>query len=245
VAETEIIETCEAIEKRRFNPFFLDVELAIRTIRAYYPAWEKKDDVMLDAEVVQNLSKVLMLQNTQLLFQSSKLYGDPEIIQDKIKRFTARDLAYLMLSSMHPAVELEQLTLASIKQGLDYWRHLKPFAERIRRKIAMRGKNPKKIDLKELVHSGVLQIEDFASFLQKILLELNKECGSNGFVDYWRFIKRGDFSTTVDRAQAVSFLVSYGMVEMRTKDRIGLRPRTAPIERRRQASFPIAINEGK
>ena len=80
----EIIQTCEAIEKRRFNPFFLDVGLAVETLKTYYPAWEKKDDLMLDADAVRNLSQVLMLQNTQLLFQSSKLYGDPETVKIRL-----------------------------------------------------------------------------------------------------------------------------------------------------------------
>ncbi len=244
----EIIDTCKAIEKRRFNPFFLDVGLAIKTIRMYYPFWEKREDVILDAEAVRNLSKVLMLQNTQLLYQSSKLYGDPKLIQDKIKKSTIREMALKMLRSMHPTLELEQLTPTSIKQGLEYWGDLKPFAERIRRKSVSTGQRPNIADLTDLARSGVLQLEDFTSLIEKILKELNEECGSEGSVDYWSFIKRGSFSEAVERAYIVSFLVSYGIVKMKVEsdpdnsiNRIKIMLRKKTVDRRKMISFPITI----
>ena len=243
----EIIETCKAIEKRRFNPFFLDVGLAVKTLRTYYPRWEKREDMILDAEAVQNLSKVLMLQNTQLLYQSSKLYGDPKLIQDKIKKSSVRDLALKMLRSTHPILELEQLTVPSIEHGLEYWRDLKPFHERIRSKSFFRGESPNIADLTDLARSGVLQLEDFTSLIEQILKELNEECDSEGSVDYWSFIKRGSFSETVERAYIVSLLVSYGTLEMKVEGDpnqsggIKVMRRRTPVNKRKMISFPITL----
>src|SRR5208337_1998012 len=51
----EIIETCDAISERRFNPFFLDVELGVETLRKYYPKWESFNDHCLDAHTQPTL----------------------------------------------------------------------------------------------------------------------------------------------------------------------------------------------
>jgi hypothetical protein len=243
----EIVETCEAIERRRFNPFFLDLDLAVKTLRTYYPLWEKREDLMLDAETVKKLSRVLTLQNVQLLFQSSRMCGDPAVIQEKIMRAGVKDLAQAMLNSLHPVVELEQLTIQSLKKGLEYWGSLKPFIERIRGRKTASGLSPVRAELSNLLESGVLQVEDFTSYLEGVLKELHGEFDLKGAVDYWDFVKRGGFSSTVDRAYAVSFLVSYGMVKMEVNNRITLRPREGPPgkEGTVRLSFPISLAGGE
>ncbi|MEM2965277.1 MAG: hypothetical protein QXE22_07515 [Candidatus Bathyarchaeia archaeon] len=243
----EIIETCEAVERRRFNPFFMDLDLAVKTLRTYYPLWEKKGDLMLDAETVKKLSRVLTLQNVQLMYQSSKMCGDPSIVQEKIMRAGVNDLAQAMLSSLHPAVELEQLTIQSISQGLEYWRSLKPFIERIRGRKAAAGLSPVRAELSSLLESGVLQAEEFTAYLEEVLQELCREFGLKGPVDYWDFVKRGGFSSAVDRAYAVSFLVSYGMVKMEVDHQITLKPKEKPPGKGEatRISYPISITGGE
>jgi len=48
----EVIETCDAIERRKFNPFFLDVKLGVNTLREYFPLWQEFDDNCLDAHAL-------------------------------------------------------------------------------------------------------------------------------------------------------------------------------------------------
>src|SRR5208282_3404924 len=56
----EIIDTCDAISERRFNPFFLDVELGVETLRKYYPKWESFNDHCLDAHTLNRLAEVFL-----------------------------------------------------------------------------------------------------------------------------------------------------------------------------------------
>lgn len=110
----EIIETCESISERKFNPFFLDVNLGVETLRQYFPIWEGFQDHCLDAHAINRLSEVVRLQNTQLKFQSSALYADPEFVTRKVERMSEKRLAEVFLQSWHPVTELEQLTNGAV-----------------------------------------------------------------------------------------------------------------------------------
>jgi len=61
----EIIATCEAISKRKFNPFFLEVKLGVETLREYFPHWKSSQDHSLDAHTLNLLAEVVRLQKLQ------------------------------------------------------------------------------------------------------------------------------------------------------------------------------------
>ena len=241
---TEVIETCDAIERRKFNPFFLDVKLGVETLREYFPLWTEFEDNCLDAHALNRLSEVVRLQNTQLKFQSSALYAEPEFVAKKFERMSEKRLAEVFLQSWHPIAELEQLTNEAVSSGLDYWNLLRPIQERWKRRDYSRGKNPDSVDSATLTGLGIHGEKFEASLIElwKELVEIHKT--ENGPLDYWKFVKTREHQETVRRAYFVSFLVTYGFAKMQFEgERITLLPMDQPTNKPAEGgvSVPIAI----
>ena len=240
----EVIETCDAIERRKFNPFFLDVKLGVETLREYFPIWEEFQDHCLDAHALNRLSEVVRLQNTQLRFQSSALYAEPDFVAKKFHRMSEKRLAEVFLQSWHPIAELEQLTNEAVSTGLDYWTLLLPIEERWKRREYSRGKNPGSADSNTLVGLGIHGKEFGARLIElwKELVELHNL--EQVPVEYWKFVKGTSHPETVLRAYFVSFLVTYGFAKMQVEgDRITLLPIAHPTNKAVEGgvSLPIAI----
>jgi len=242
----EIIDTCDAISERRFNPFFLDVELGVETLRKYYPKWESFNDHCLDAHTLNRLSEVVRLQNTQLKFQSSALYSDPEFLTHKLERMSEKRLAEVFLQSWHPLAELEQLTDETVNDSLTYWNALLPISERWLRKTQQESAKPHSADsntLKDLGISG----EEFDDQLIGLWNELRKTFESTQQpVDYWTFIRKPSYQETVQRAYHVSFLITYGYAKLQPEtEKLFLIPVDQPVGKAAAGiSFPIPITKG-
>jgi hypothetical protein len=241
----EVIDTCDAIEHRKFNPFFLDVKLGVETLREYFPLWEGFQDHCLDVHALNRLSEVVRLQNTQLKFQASALYAEPEFVAKKFQRMSEKRLAEVFLQSWHPIAELEQLTNEAVSAGLDYWNVLLPIQERWKRRAYSRGKSPESVDLNTLQGLGI-RGEEFEAHLTALWKELteihNAEQGHP--VEYWKFAKGASHQETVQRAYFISFLVTYGFAKMQLEgDQITLTPIEHPTNKPVEGglSLPIAI----
>jgi hypothetical protein len=243
----EIIETCDSISERKFNPFFMDVKLGVDTLRQYYPVWETFEDHCLDAHAINRLSEVVRLQNTQLKFQSSALYADPEFIVRKVERMSEKRLAEVFLQSWHPVTELEQLTDGVVSDALDYWNLLLPISERWKRRDYPQGKRPETTSSTTLTELGIhgkefgKQLIDLWNDLRQLYSVEKKP------VDYWKFVKGSSYQETVQRAYHVSFLVTYGYATLQTDgDQIVLVPNDEPSEKTTSGavSFPVAIPRG-
>ncbi len=240
----ELIETCEAIRDRKFNPFFLDVGLAVEILRRYFPFWELLDDHCLDAETIKDLAEVLNLQKSQLRYQSSALYTNPEMLERKFRVLSVKRLGQIFLKSWHPIVEREQLTVGGITEGLKYWKQLLSYEERRKKRGFGKAVPPTATDLDSLVRSGILTREDFAKNLRRLWEELGAETGKNGYVDYWSFVRRDAYQETVQRAYYVSFLLTYGFAKiMRDGTRMRLVSVPSPTGKVADGavSYPIAI----
>jgi hypothetical protein len=239
----EIIETCEAISERKFNPFFMDVKLGVETLRQYFPHWESFDDHCLDAHTLNRLSEVVRLQNTQLKFQSSALYAEPEFITKKIERMSEKRLAEVFLQSWHPLAELEQLTNEAISLSLDYWNFLLPIEERWKRRDYSSGKRPDTADASTLTGLGI-HGEEFEKRLISIWEQLRGQYVDQKPVDYWKFVRSPSYHETVQRAYFVSFLVTYGYAKLQTEgEELLLVPKDEPSKKAIEGgvSFPIPI----
>ncbi len=240
----EIIETCESISERKFNPFFLDVKLGVETLRQYFPIWEGFQDHCLDAHAINRLSEVVRLQNTQLKFQSSALYADPEFVTRKVERMSEKRLAEVFLQSWHPVTELEQLTNGVVSDAIDYWNLLLPIAERWKRKEFSPGDQPETTDSNALPDLGI-QGKEFREQLIELWNELRQEYKVEGKpTDYWKFVKRASYQETVHRAYYVSFLVTYGYAKLQLDgEQMTLIPNDQPLEKTAvgAVSFPIPI----
>jgi len=240
----EVIETCDAIEERKFNPFFLDVNLGVETLRQYFPHWEGFEDHCLDAHALNRLSEVVRLQNTQLKFQSTALYAEPAFVAKKIERMSEKRLAEVFLQSWHPLTELEQLTHETVSASLDYWNLLLPIQERWKRREFVRGKNPESTDAATLDGLGI-HGKEFAEQMTALWKELHELYGAEQKpVEYWRFVKREHHQETVQRAYLVSFLVTYGYAKLQSEwEMMTLVPNDQPLNKPAEGgiSFPIPI----
>lgn len=240
----EVVETCDAISERKFNPFFLDVKLGVETLRRYFPLWENFNDHCLDAHTLNRLSEVVRLQNTQLKFQSSALYADPEFIARKVERMSEKRLAEVFLQSWHPVAELEQLTTGAVSDALGYWNLLLPIADRWKRREYSAGRKPEAADASTLTGLGI-QGEEFGKRLISLWEELRKLHGETQKpIEYWAFVKSSSYGETVQRAYFVSFLATYGYAELRTEgEQLLLVPMDQPTEKPIPdgVSFPIPI----
>jgi hypothetical protein len=210
----EIIQICDAIRDRKFNPFFLDVGMAVETLRRYFPHWTSLEDHCIDAETIKKLSEVVRLQHSLLYFQSSTLYTNPEILEKKLYSIPEKKLAEILLKSLHPVLELEQLSIPAIREALNYWNSLLPFDERRARLTVGRPRAPERIEEAILHQMGLLSDEAFIEKIVKLWEELKAESGPGMPVDYWNFVRKPSFNETVQRAYYVSFLVTYGYAKL-------------------------------
>lgn len=239
----ELVDTCDAIAERKFNPFFLDVKLGVETLRQFFPLWETFQDHCMDAHTLNRLSEVVRLQNTQLKFQSSALYADPEFIVRKLERMSEKRLVEVLLQSWHPLAELEQLTEETVTNALNYWDTLLPIAERWKKKQSNEGKPPSPIDNEMLTGLGV-HGEEFNTQINRLHEELRIACESSKVTDYWTFVRRPTYQETVHRAYLISFLITYGFAKLKTDDgKLSLIPVDEPTGKAtaNSISFPIPV----
>lgn len=240
----EIIETCDSISERKFNPFFLDVKLGVETLRQYFPFWETFQDHCLDAHTINRLSEVVRLQNTQLKFQSSALYAEPEFVTRKVERMSEKRLAEVFLQSWHPVTELEQLTDNVVIDALDYWNLLLPIDERWKRREYTPGNRPETTNSDALTGLGI-HGREFSEELIGLWNDLRQVYSvEKRPIDYWKFVKGASYQETVQRAYYVSFLVTYGYAELQPDlDQLVLVPNDKPAEKTASGavSFPIPI----
>jgi len=243
----ELVETCDAISERKFNPFFLDVKLGVETLRQFFPLWETFGDHCMDAHTLNRLSEVVRLQNTQLKFQSSALYADPEFIIRKVEHMSEKRLVEVLLQSWHPLAELEQLTEQTVTDALNYWDTLLPIAERWKKRGFIEGKPPSATNADTLTGLGI-HGEEFNKQIAKLLDELRDACKTSKFADYWNFIRGSNYQATVRRAYFVSFLITYGFAKLHTEDnKLSLTPIDQPTGKAAPSSvsFPIPIPRSK
>ena len=72
----DIIQTCNSIQNRQFNPFLLDVGEALGILRRHRDHLDSLQDHLLDMRAITGIARVVGLQSAQLRFQSSSLFVD-------------------------------------------------------------------------------------------------------------------------------------------------------------------------
>ncbi len=240
----ELIQTCNSIENRRFNPFLLDVGEALRVIRLHSKSWQTLKDHLLDMRAITSLARVVGLQSAHLRFQSSSLFIDPEMVKKKVETMSREQLAEFLLLSWHPIIELEQLTLTSTKEALEFWDSMVSFFERRRRLQTGPFDVPGSADSSELSSLRIIEEKTFTKRLEEVWKEMKQKAGEQERTEYWTFVRTTSFAQTVLRAQMVSFLISYGMAALeRKREKLFLIPKDAPFATKEGSplSFPIPI----
>ena len=166
------------------------------------------------------------------------------MVKQKVDALSREQLGEFLLLSWHPIVELEQVTLASTKEALEYWEKMLSFFERRKRLQPGPFEVPGSADALELSKMRILDEKAFTRKLEDLWNELKETVGEGGRLEYWKFVRTGKFTETVLRAQLVSFLVSYGMAGVgRKREKLFLIPMEAPFRLRQGSplSLPIPI----
>jgi len=245
-----IIEMCKSVEDRSLDPFLIDVDEVISTVKEYFPEWEIPEDLCLDAETIYRLASVIKLQSEWVKHRSTSLYTDPFLLEEKLTRIGKEEIVETFVKAWHPIVEFEQISLHSLAEALRYWESLLPLKERwkefppaeLERSLATR---------EELIRQRILRDKAFSEELENFWRELkNKvvEKGENMKIRYWDFVGAETYEETVQRALMTSFLVTYGYATLEIhllEEEIFIKPyekQTAKIGKEQLVSIPIAVS---
>jgi hypothetical protein len=245
-----IIESCKSIEDRSLDPFLIDIDQNIGTLKKYFPEWKIPEDLCLDAETIHQLASIIRLQNEWVKHRSTSLYTDPFLLEDKLRRTDKIGIIKAFLQAWRPMIELEQISLYSLAEALKYWESLLTLKER------WKELPPTQVGLgvasrEELVNQRILRDKAFTEELESFWHELKisvTERGAKSKIRYWAFIGAETYEETVFRAFMTSFLVTYGYATLELhplEEEMFIVPFDEPEERtatKQLVSIPVAVS---
>ena len=245
-----IIETCRSVEERSLDPFLIDIGANLGTVKEHFPEWMIPEDLCLDAETLHSLASVVKLQSEWVKHRSTSLYTDPFLLEDKLKKMEKGEIARTFLTSWHPLIEWEQISLHSMAEAIRYWNTLVPLEDR------WKETPPEQVDIgsmtrEELVHQRILRDKSFSEELEIFWQELKKTVagkGEKGKIRYWDFIGADTYKETVNRAFLTSFLVTYGYATLEIhplEEETFLVPYEKPVAKtgmKQLVSVPISVS---
>jgi len=245
-----IIDMCRSVEDRSLDPFLIDVDQIISTLKEHFPDWEISEDLVLDAETIHHLASVIKLQSEWVKHRSTSLYTDPFLLEEKLTRIGKEEMVETFLRAWHPVVEFEQISLHSLAEAIRYWESLLPLKER------WKGFPPAELEAslatrEELIKERILRDKAFSEELENFWQELKnqvEEKGEEGKILYWDFVGAETYEETVQRAFMTSFLVTYGYATLEVhplEEEIFVKPHEKPITKigkRQLVSIPIAVS---
>jgi hypothetical protein len=244
-----IIEMCMAIENHTVDPFLLNVDDIIKVVKEYFPQWDEPEELNLDSEAIHHLASVIKLQSEWVKQRSTALYTDPFLLEEKITQASKEEMVSVFLKAWHPLVELEQISLHSLDEALQYWKRLLPLRERWP-ELAVPETAMGIASRDELVRQRVLGDKVFSDELENYWRELKekvKEKGLDGKIRYWDFVGAETYEETVQRAFLASFLITYGYATLEIhplEEEIFIKPFEKPkakILTQQSISVPISV----
>lgn len=245
-----VIEMCLAIEAHAVDPFLLEVGDIIKVVKAYFPNWEKPEDLNLDAETIHHLASVVKLQSEWVKHRSTSLYADPFLLEEKIMKTPKEDLLGVFLQAWHPVVEMEQISLHSLREALRYWETLVPLKERWQ-EIDLTEVGTGKTTRDELIKQRILSDKVFSEELEIFWMTLKEVVAKKGHdnkILYWDFIGAETYEEAVQRAFLTSFLITYGYATLEIdalEETTFIKPFVKPIARiatQQSVSIPISVS---
>jgi len=245
-----IIDTCKSVEDRSLDPFLIDIKGNINTVKEHFPEWKIPEDLCLDAQTVHQLASVTRLQSEWVKHRSTSLYTDPFLLEDKIRRMEKVDIVKTFIKVWRPTIELEQISLRSMTEALEYWDSLLPMRERWKESNLAENETGT-ATREQLINEKILRDITFSEELQTFWQELKKsaaEKGENGKIHYWNFVGAETYNETVQRAFMTSFLITYGYATLEIyplEESIFIVPSQKPALRtanKQQVSIPIAVS---
>lgn len=242
-----IIDLCKSIEEKGLDPFLADVDDIIGVVKEYFPEWELPEELCLDAETIHRLASVIKLQSDWVKHRSTSLYTDPFLLEEKIRKLSKAQLAYLFLEVWHPIIEFEQISPHSLTEAIKYWQSLLPLDERWL-KTASQKMQTGTVTREELIKQRILAEKTFSEDLEAFWEELKQKTGEKEKILYWDFVGANTYDETIKRAYLTSFLVTYGYATLeinRLEEEIFVKPYEKPVSmlgKKQVISVPVSVS---
>ncbi len=245
-----IIDTCRSVEERSLDPFLVDINENIGTVKKFFPDWKIPEDLCLDAETIHQLASVIKLQSEWVKHRSTSLYTDPFLLEEKLRRMDKAEIVLTFIQAWHPIIELEQISLHSLKEALDYWEALLPMNERWKENLLAEAA-PGIASREELINERILRDKAFSQELEDFWQDLRNqvvEKDGDNKIRYWDFVGAETYDKTVYKAFMTSFMVTYGYATLEIhplEEEMFIVPRERPATKtgdRQLVSIPIAVS---
>jgi hypothetical protein len=242
-----VIQLCRSVDEKGVDPFAVDVDDIIATLKQYFPEWESPEELTLDAEAVQCLASVIQNQGEWVKHRSTSLYTDPFLLEEKIQSLNKEEIAAVFSSVWNPIIEREQLSISSLTEATKYWNELPPIDERWQREGPFQveaGETTRE----ELVRQKILAEKTFMEELETFWKELQQTVGTKQKILYWDFVGANTYQETIDRAYMTSFLVTYGYATLQLvplEEEVFIIPLNEPrsgLANKRMVSVPISVS---
>ncbi len=204
-----LLHFCQTVETEGTDPFDVDVKRFLRTLKQYQKKWRSLDELLLDAEAIAELAKIIELQEQWIKDRSSSFYVDPALLELKLRLLEPQQLATAFLAAWRPIIAQDRLTPQRLQEGLDYWHALLPFDERTD-DFPVPALTEAPFELEDLIKSRLFSKQEF----DEVLRELSTELEAHGRIDYREFIYTDSFETSVRKAYLTSYLVNEGRANL-------------------------------
>lgn len=241
-----IIDLSESVKEHEVNPFEVDVEDFLKRLGEIFSEERTSEEFIMDIRAILGITDVISQQEDWIKHKSSLLHFDPMLVNWKVRELTDKQLAYVLVESWHPTVEMECISRPGIKEAIEYWKNLSPLSER-GTDLKTQEAFPEEISWDELHELGFESEEDFDEMIEKKWETLKKITDEDKKISYWEFVDADTFPETIKNAWITSFLVSYGYAKIEInpiEEEIILKARKereTPSERT-GTSVPIALS---
>ena len=219
-----LLHFCQTVEAEGTDPFDVDVKRFLRTLKQYQNKWRSLDELLLDADALAELAKIIALQEQWIKDRSSSFYVDPALLELKLRLLEPQQLATAFLAAWRPIIAQDRLTPQRLQEGLAYWHALLPFDERSE-DFPYPSLSEGPLELEDLIESHLFSKQEFDAALR----ELSTELETRGRIDYREFIYNDSFETSVQKAYLTSYLVSEGRADLEInplEEEVFISPRT-------------------
>ncbi|MEM2073422.1 MAG: hypothetical protein QXG36_06835 [Nitrososphaeria archaeon] len=212
----KIVEMLNMVIGSNLDPFKVDVKEYVLRLKELLPNLKELDEILMDAEALRLLARIVELQEKWLRYQASSMYVDPLIVELKIITLPQERLAEIFTKSWHPIVKIEQITLNEMIRAANYWNALLPLSERFRQE-AIEETRLSLLNKDELVKMKILTEEELNRKIEELNIELNKILETEERIDYWKFVKGKDYNETITRAVILAHIISMGYASLEVK----------------------------
>ena len=241
-----IIDLAESVNNREADPFEVDINDFLERLNEIFSEVDDPNELLMDIEAMQGISDIISQQEDWIKHKSSLLHFDPMLVTWKVRELSKKQLAYVLINSWHPIVEMESMSVPGVKEAIEYWEDLEPLSER-GTELETEEKLPEQIDKEDLSEFGFESKEDFDEKVEEKWRELKKTVGDDEEISYWEFVDDETFRQTIKNAWLTSFLVSYGYATLELnplEDKIKLKPREErnTTEEETGTSVPISLS---